>query len=145
MDSDNVTCPQSIDAASTLEKYCGGFMHVSGPKGERYWAKLNSVDEWKGLFVDTYHQEGTPTLVKSKVQEGLPFSVEGIMVFDRGGPFEMFGTFTKHNNGTLTQVFTPFDKDGRPIAGAQEYINIFYMPGSDQVPEPIIQLLTCSS
>jgi hypothetical protein len=141
---DNVICPQSKDAFSTLEKYCGGFMYVTGPDGKRYWAKLNSVNEYKGVFVDTYHQEGTPSLVRSKVKEGIPFSVEGVMVFDRGGPFEMFGTFTEHNNGTLTQVFTPFDRDGKSVAGAQESINVYYMPGSDQVPVDIIRLLTYS-
>lgn len=137
---DQVVCLSSRIATEALKKYCGGFMHVFDIEGDKFWAKLLRVDEERGIFVEAYHQQSKASIVRTKIAQGINFSVNGIMMFDRGGPFEMFGIIAEDEEGNLQQAYIPFDRYGVNIEGAKELVNIFYLPESKSIPANITQL-----
>jgi hypothetical protein len=120
-----------------LNKYCGGLMQVWDANGHKYWALLESVDKYTGIFVKGYRcQEGRHSVVWPEVS----FAVAGVMSVVRGGPLKIFGIIAEDEDGNLQQAYTPCDSHGHEISGATPLINVFYLPGSLSVPQEIREL-----
>jgi hypothetical protein len=131
---EGIVVPASQEASVVLARYCGGFARCEDENHKIFWIRLLKVDREKGIIVDAVMLEGSNTWQHFSPKEEKIFNPEGIMMFDRGGPFEMFGDITVLNNGELIQRYSPFGRDGKPKDEADIYVNYFHLPGSKYIP-----------
>lgn len=132
--------PRSVSPERYLHDYCGGFALITGKHCTRHWIHLVSIDDRIGVKIGGTLQEGEVVWDRGESLLTIPYHIEGIMVYDRGGLFEMFGNVIADKNDTLIMRYTPFDRFGRPLSGVPMYEHRFYLPGSNRVPEEVSRL-----
>lgn len=131
---EGITVPASQEAPIVLAPYCGGFARCEDEDHKIFWIKIRAIDREKGIIVDSVMPEGSHIWYYFSPDEEKVFNPEGVMMFDRGGPFEMFGDVTVRSDGALIQRYSPFGRDGKPKDESDVYVNHFYLPGSIDLP-----------
>lgn len=126
--NEGIVVPASQEASVVLAPYCGGFARCEDENHKIYWIKLRRVDSQKGLIIDSVILEGSNVWHHFLSGEEKIFNPEGIMMFERGGPFEMFGDIAILPDGELIQRYSPFGRDGKPKDESEFYVNHFYLP-----------------
>lgn len=134
----DIAHPCSVSPKRYLQDYCGGFALITDRNCTRHWIHLESVDDRTGVKIGGTLREGEIMWDKGESLLAIPYHIEGIMVFERGGQFEMFGNVIADKHETLIMRYTPFDRFGRPLAGVPAYVHHFYIPGSSMVPKDVI-------
>jgi hypothetical protein len=132
--------PTSRDLSLTLALYASGFMRGQDKNHLNFWVKIRNVDANIGIIADAVMLEGSFTWVHFSKDEEKVFNPEGVRLEREGLLFRMFGGWSVNEKGTLTQTYTPYKRDGKPISEKDFFINHFYLPDSHEVPEDIICL-----
>jgi hypothetical protein len=144
---DSVKHPGSRSTASTLEKFIKGFANVTRSSDKkRYWIKIEGVNEQGEILASAYcldkvNEKDIHWTVEENFK-GIPFGVEGINMYDRGGDYEMFGSFLLKTGmylglseeEYLIQTYTEPDHSGKPRDGVRPIENRFYAPSFEGVP-----------
>lgn len=131
--------PGSVDAAQILLPYCGGFVSIEDHNHKRIWAVLETINPEKGVFMSSFCYEYEMLWHHARNGERISFAIQGVMIYEKGGEFELFGKILRDNDLGLLHVYTPLDSHGRNSIGEEPSVNYFYYPDSKMVPEEVMK------